>query len=552
MSKFCGKCGSPLNENGKCPKCDATRVSKKKGRILLLTIIAVVLLSGAITGLVYVNRKGMINLPLMQSNKSGQESGMADVNNQTTAETFSPETVYASVLKTYKDAFAGNYYVSNEYTGDAEDEYDISKISPELGRSFGGVKYPLSYCYYDISNDGVPELIICVDYGDGSGQHIVDMLGYENGKVKRLFGLWMFGARGSFSIHSDGFISFCGSGGATYSGNVYYRLDKNSAIPKTEAEINIDYSNNDTKYYLGSDDHQHEITENEYNATVSKFGEKVTLKWDKLCESKLYETEFSVRSDNGMNEGYQQIYVTGETSDEFIAVYQQIGNEGYPVYAKAGTAFRIKKNGESSAVKWTDGANNEFVGAASYNNNCFRLSFETSSTDSAITSCGGADFYFVNHSGSESQPNTSVSSSESITSESEADLTVNFTPDNLWENFVNKTWVDEEGHKIKFYKNITYYKLKPNAIHTDSDYYMGAVSTTNSKGYYYGHYHIDNDNQLRFQFNSWPDGSVGLLLYDSYVWDPTLQTKNSWCMTADGKIKFSHGDGEFSNKTFHC
>ena len=112
-------------------------------------------------------------------------------------------------------------------------------------------------------------------------------------------------------------------------------------------------------------------------------------------------------------------------------------------------------------------------------------------------------------------------------------------------------WVDEEGNRLKFTQNITYYKLKSNAIHTDSDYYMGTLSTTNSKGYYYGHYHIDDDYKLRFQFNSWPNGDIGLLLNDSYVWDPTLKEQNSWCMTSDGKIQFSQGNNEFFGKTYH-
>ena len=73
----------------------------------------------------------------------------------------------------------------------------------------------------------------------------------------------------------------------------------------------------------------------------------------------------------------------------------------------------------------------------------------------------------------------------------------------------------------------------------------------NSKGYYYGHYHIDDDNKLRIEFINWPTGDFGLLQNDSYVWDPTLQKENSWCITSDGMIKFSQGNGELCNKTYH-
>lgn len=65
-------------------------------------------------------------------------------------------------------------------------------------------------------------------------------------------------------------------------------------------------------------------------------------------------------------------------------------------------------------------------------------------------------------------------------------------------------WVDEDGSKLRFKQNITCYKLKSNNTHTDSAYYMGTLRTTNGKGYYYGHNHIDDDYKLRFQFNSWP------------------------------------------------
>lgn len=126
----------------------------------------------------------------------------------------------------------------------------------------------------------------------------------------------------------------------------------------------------------------------------------------------------------------------------------------------------------------------------------------------------------------------------------------NYTPYSLWEMLVTNSWTDEDGNRLKFTQNITYYKLKPNATHTDYDYYMGTLSTTDSKGYYYGHYHIDDDKKMRIEFNDWPDGSFGILLNEWYVWDPTLREKNSWCVSSDGKIMFSQGDNELSGKTY--
>lgn len=550
MPKFCGKCGSPLNENGKCPNCDVIteQFKKQRKKKLLPAVLAVVFLGIAVAGVLFANHEGIINIPFLKDNKSEKQSVSSAKDAQITEEGFSPETAYSAVLKTYKDAFASNYYSDSEDEWDEKNEYDISKVSPEISRGFGGIEYPLTYCYYDISNDSVPELIISIDYGEEGGQHIVDMLGYENGKVKRLFSLWTFGARASYSINTNGYICFYGSGGAMYSGETYYQLEKNSASPKIKADLSIEYGDSGTKYYSGPEDNQNEITESEYNATVSQFGEEITLKWVRLCESKLYEAEFSVRGENGINSGYQQLYVTNETKDEMTVVYCQVGETGYPVYVDRGTAFKVKKNGETTNVKWTDGSGNGFTGTISYHDDSFTLTYKTNSPDSAIKECTGADLYLKD---SDSTDTSSSKSTPPTTESTTASSTVDLTPYNIWEAFVTNEWVDEEGNKLKFTQNITYYKLKPNAIHTDSDYYMGTLSTTNNKGYYYGHYHIDDDLKLRLQFRYWPNGGGGLLLNDSYVWDPTLKEQNSWCMTSDGKIKFSQGNHEFSGKTYH-
>lgn len=33
MAKFCGKCGTPLDENGLCPKCDHKKLNQLKNRV---------------------------------------------------------------------------------------------------------------------------------------------------------------------------------------------------------------------------------------------------------------------------------------------------------------------------------------------------------------------------------------------------------------------------------------------------------------------------------------------------------------------------------------
>ncbi len=543
MPKFCVKCGNPLNENDKCPNCDVVteQFKKKKSKKLLPAMLAVVFLGVAVAGALFANHQGLIDFPFLRNNNSEQQSASNEENGNITEGDFSPETAYSAVLKTYKDAFANNYYSNDEDEWDDKNEYDISKVNPEISREFSGIEYPLSYCFLDISNDDVPELIISIDYGDEAGQHIVDILGYENGQVKRLFSLWTFGARASYSIHTNGYISYYGSGGAMYSGETYYQLEENSASPEVKADFSIEYTDYGTKYYTGSEDNQQEITESEYNAKVDQFGEEVTLKWTKLCESKLYEAEFSVRGDSGISSGYQQLYVTNETSDEITVVYRQVGQTGYPVYVDRGTVFKISKNGEKSNVTWKDLDGNEFTGAASYNGEYFSLTYKTASPNAAVKECTGTDLYPVdqnshsNYSGSEQETTTA---SNNISS-------VNLSPDIIWATLVGNEWYDENGNRIKFEKNITYYKLKPNATHTSGDYFMGSVTADNSEGHYFGHYHIDDDFKLRFEFNYWPNHSAGLLLNEKYVWDPSLQENNSWCLTSDGKIMFSQGTDSF-------
>lgn len=307
------------------------------------------------------------------------------------------EKIYSEVLNTYRNAFANNYYPNEDNSVWEEDEFDISKFSPDIELSFGGINSPLYYAYYDISNDGIPELIIGLGTEYSAGDHIMDIFGCENGEVKRLFALSTFGARANYQINTDGYICVYGSGGAYYSGETYYFLEKNSASPILKENFELDYSGNKTKYFSGSESNMKEITQEEYNSTVSEFGKSAELEWNTLCEIKLYEAQFSVRGENGINSGYQQLLVTNETEDELTVVYRQVGNGKYPpVYLRPGTAFKVKKNGEISNVKWTDRSGYEFIGTVSYEDGYFSLAYETNSPNSMVRQCTGAVFELKN------------------------------------------------------------------------------------------------------------------------------------------------------------
>ena len=117
-------------------------------------------------------------------------------------------------------------------------------------------------------------------------------------------------------------------------------------------------------------------------------------------------------------------------------VYCQVGETGYPVYVDRGTAFKVKKNGETTNVKWTDGS-----GTISYHDDSFTLTYKTNSPDSAIKECTGADLYLKDSDSTDTSSSISTpSTTESTTTGSAVDL----TPYNIWEAFVTNGSMKKE------------------------------------------------------------------------------------------------------------
>ena len=208
---------------------------------------------------------------------------------------------------------------------------------------------------------------------------------------------------------------------------------------------------------------------------------------------------------------------------ELTAAYTQVGEDGYPVYVYPATVFKVKKNGEKSNINWTDKAGSEFTGTVSYQDGNFTLSYETNSPDSKIKQCTGATLYLKDS----DYTDTSSKTSQTTTAAAQKNTNIDLSPYGIWEYFLTNNWVDEEGNNLNFEQNITYYKLTPNSGHSTYDVYMRTLTTSSSKGRYYGHYHVDDDKTLQIEFNSWPDMDIGFILDDKYVWDSTLQKKTA-------------------------
>lgn len=80
-------------------------------------MLAVVFLGTAVAGVLFANHEGIIDIPFLKSNQSEQQSVSGQEDNHITEEGFSPETAYSAILKTYKDAFANNYYLIVKMNG---------------------------------------------------------------------------------------------------------------------------------------------------------------------------------------------------------------------------------------------------------------------------------------------------------------------------------------------------------------------------------------------------------------------------------------------------
>ncbi|MCR4616482.1 MAG: hypothetical protein K5756_10105 [Clostridiales bacterium] len=289
MDNFCEKCQSPLNEDGRCPYCDAgkkTSANKKKAFPVILVIVILLVVGG----IIFAVHKSMDDRSAVNGNKSsepavsenagGQDSQTTEDQNKT-SEDFSPEKVYAQKIKLYSDIY--NDYLNQDESADPQDPDEYENIISALIRDFyfydeDHDKIMLAYCFYDISNDGMPELIIAhLDYDEDGKLYprtILDMFGYENGEIKRLIPVdeLIFGYDPSVTFYPEGVILIETSKTSTEE-SVFYSLAKGSATAAYTKGLCVEYrtSDNEPDYFVESEDQSTEISKNEYMDIRSKY-----------------------------------------------------------------------------------------------------------------------------------------------------------------------------------------------------------------------------------------------------------------------------------------
>lgn len=189
---------------------------------------------------------------------------------------------YLEVLGEHSDAanFADNPYAV---------EYNKNlKYINEYFYAFGkeAMSENLRYAITDISDDGVPEMIIAekleIPYYTGDIREpsylTWDIYGFNDNKIYSLFGEYA-SEKCRYYIMEDGIIKNSGRSGMGLYGVNYYKLDKNSVKPREikslEYHIQTTESDNyDEAYY----DDNKKISESEFNKINNSYKEK-NLKW---------------------------------------------------------------------------------------------------------------------------------------------------------------------------------------------------------------------------------------------------------------------------------
>ncbi len=159
MARYCGKCGTELNEKGLCPNCDKEIINKKqKSRKMkvLVVILFIVLLISCILGVFVVHNK---NNRVNDENNSGislLNSSINDTENKVSSITDTP-TLPASSEK-YDEILAegDGYNIVRKHVetyDSAYDEYGVILDNGEWKTPMSNSNY-LTYASEDILSDG--------------------------------------------------------------------------------------------------------------------------------------------------------------------------------------------------------------------------------------------------------------------------------------------------------------------------------------------------------------------------------------------------------------
>lgn len=147
----------------------------------------------------------------------------------------------------YQDYLASYSTIINEYSLFASiDKYDKTTMThincyPGFTASYAPDDIQVCYLLEDFSGDGIPELIISHYREDSSRPYnIVDTYKLIDGNPQRIFDIRAMGERSIYHICENHIIRCKGSGGAGYSGIIFYRFEGTNRITAFQAVHNQD------------------------------------------------------------------------------------------------------------------------------------------------------------------------------------------------------------------------------------------------------------------------------------------------------------------------
>ena len=161
---------------------------------------------------------------------------------------------------------------------------------------YDGVLY---YSYYDIDQNGVPELLLSMGNSEDIGE-IVDVYGLSGSGAVCIQGNDTLGDRSHLTIYDDGTLYREDSGGASYGEYIFYRLASNGY----ELEEIEKYTYDSDKMPVPFFNSRESLTDNEFYALFDNYKVVSGMEWQKLEVEKIAD--------------YDQLY---------MAFVSKVGNE---------------------------------------------------------------------------------------------------------------------------------------------------------------------------------------------------------------------------------
>ena len=191
--------------------------------------------------------------PAMASSEDSSASDVAE-------ETVNPETVFQPVIDEFSEVIT--------LGSDALEQLDSFTYVSDLG--VGGY-IPGSgtvYAFYDINDDGVPEMIVGMG-ADCGKRNILEVLYYEEGKIGELFNHAFF-YRSGLHIGADGTVMQEGSVSAFCETMTIYSVKDSLSMPSQLESYYYDSSDNKMFTYMQEDGHS-ELSQADYYKAVNDF-----------------------------------------------------------------------------------------------------------------------------------------------------------------------------------------------------------------------------------------------------------------------------------------